>query len=306
MRGKDKLYEPVNQNEQYGFFELGNMYRKSMQDFYKDEYYQNDYSVYNHAEYEDIDIEHKNNFYATKQYVLHKFGKMSEEDSSKQFCILDIGAGEGYALAFFHKNGWNVTGIDLSSYGITQHNPQMREYLLQGDFEKVLRQLSDENKQFDFINADYVLEHVPDPEMFFKLVKGVCHNETILCVTVPNDYSTMQLLAYDMGRIDVPFWVTAETSEHFSYFSVDSLSALGEGVGYQTITALADWPIDFFLLHPETNYQNNSSVGHDCHIACTRLENAICKKSIDDAVKLFCSLADAGIGRSISIYFKLK
>lgn len=46
--------------------------------------------------------------------------------------------------------------------------------------------------------------------------------------------------------------------------------------------------------------------GHDCHVACTLLENAIYENSMEKAVTLFGSLADAGVGREISVYFRQK
>lgn len=218
--------------------------------------------------------------------------------------MLDIGAGEGYALAFFDENGWEVSGIDLSIYGLRQHNPNMEQYLIQGDFEDVVGKLVLDKKKFDFINADNVLEHVTDPEKFFELVSGLCHKNTVICTTVPNDFSMIQLLAHDMGMIEDAFWVTRETSEHFSYFTVDSLSALGEGNGFKKVAALSDLPIDFFLLNPYSNYKRKAEVGHDCHVACAWLENRLYEQSIDKTVSLFESMADAGIGREISVFFK--
>ena len=176
---------------------------------------------------------------------------------------------------------------------------------MQGDYENVLSRFIAEEKKFDFINADNVLEHVPNPAKFFELVKEVCYEDTILCVTVPNDFSLIQLVAYEKGMITKPFWVSTETSEHFSYFSNDSLTALGEGSGFEKVIALADMPIDFFLLHPNSNYQLDGSIGHDCHIACAGLENAIYENSMDKAIQLFEAMAEAGIGRQISVYFKL-
>ncbi|MBR3722235.1 MAG: class I SAM-dependent methyltransferase [Selenomonadaceae bacterium] len=225
--------------------------------------------------------------------------------TSEYRSFLDIGCGEGFALQYFYNAGWSVTGVDFSSYGITVHNPSMKKFLLQGDFEKIINELHSQGKTFDFINSDNVLEHLPEPEKFFESVKKVSNDNTMLCVTVPNDFSRIQKLAYENGFIDGAFWVDKETSEHFSYFSVDSLSSLGYAAGYEKLIATAKWPIDFFLLHNRTNYRKDNAVGHDCHIACTLLENSIYDESMDIAVNLFKTLADAGVGREISVYFKM-
>lgn len=299
MKNKEILFEAVTKNDNYGYFELKDEYRKNMQNFYKDEYYQDDYATYNHVAYDPIDMENKNNFYNQKLFVFKNY-----TNNNGKISFLDLGAGEGYALTFFDKLGWEVTGIDLSSYGMKQHNPDMLSRLLQGDAEEIIEKLSKEQKTFDFINADNVLEHVNNPEKFFQSLKKISHAGTILCVTVPNDYSTIQHISYDMDIINRPFWVTSKTSEHFTYFSVDSLTALGENQGFEKMTALANWPIDFFLLNPKTNYVDDRTVGHDCHIACAKLENAICRKSMSEAVTLFQALASSGIGRDISVFFR--
>lgn len=303
MIDNKSLFEAVEKNE-LGFYELLIQYRKQMQNFYKDEYYQNNCALYNSGKYDQFDIELKNNHYSMKIFVLNKYGEFSVSQK-KRGDFLDIGTGEGYALDYFNKRNWNVTGIDYSSYGISMHNPSMIKYLKQGDLFKVLDELQHDGKKFDFINADNVLEHLPNPETFFEKIKTVSHKGTTICVTVPNDFSCIQKLAYAAEKIDCAFWVTKETSEHFSYFSVESLALLGEKYGFTKMIAISDWPIDFFLLNDMTNYIKNKNIGRDCHIACAKLENAICEKSMEKAVNLFSALAEAGIGREISIFFKL-
>lgn len=301
MRNTKELFESVVKNDKYGFYELSKKYRRTMDDFYENEYYQDNHALYQHTEYDKMDMTHKKYFYAQKQYVLKKWGGYVTNEHR----FLDVGTGEGYALSYFYDNGWKVTGIDFSSYGIEAHNSSMKKYLKQGDFYEVINDLQEEGKVFDFINADNVLEHLPEAEVFFERIKKVSHKGTVLCVTVPNDFSRIQKLAFEIGEIDDAFWVTKDTSEHFNYFSVDSLCSLGTESGFEEIVATSDWPIDFFLLHRRTNYKKDNTVGHDCHVACTLLENIIYEESMDKAVNLLRALADAGIGREISVYFKL-
>ena len=108
-----------------------------------------------------------------------------------------------------------------------------------------------------------------------------------------------------MGEIDGAFWVTKETCEHVNYFTVDSLTKLGQSLGFEKVTATADWPIDFFLLNPASNYRKKRELGHDCHIVCAMIENALNKQSMDQTLVLQEALAACGIGRDISVYFKI-
>lgn len=182
----------------------------------------------------------------------------------------------------------------------------MEQYFHKGDFEEVIVHLCNEQKTFDFINADNVLEHLPEPQKFIDCVSTIMNDNTVICITVPNDFSITQEIAFELGQIDSAFWVTDKTSEHFNYFSVDSLTNLFALSGFEKIVALADIPIDFYLLTSGSNYRRNSAVGHDCHIACMAVENALFRSSMEKTVELHRSIAELGAGREISVFFRKK
>ena len=52
-----------------GFYELKPEYRKEMDSFYEDEYYQDSHALYR-VEYGAEDLEYKNNLYRQKEYVV--------------------------------------------------------------------------------------------------------------------------------------------------------------------------------------------------------------------------------------------
>lgn len=186
------------------------------------------------------------------------------------------------------------------------HNPEMEGFLLQGDFKERINDLKSQHRTFTLINADNVLEHVPDPMSLLQTMKEVCDEESIICITVPNDFSITQLKAHELGFIDGAFWVTKNTAEHFNYFTVSSLASLGEAAGLRVITAVADWPVDFFLFNPDSNYNKDKRLGHNCHVAQVLFENMLFARSLEDTVRLREAVASSGIGRCISMYFKKK
>ena len=69
----DDLFDDVKKNEEHGFYMLDDKYRKKMNDFYENEYYQHDHALYQHNEYDTVDMAHKNNFYAQKLYIIKKY-----------------------------------------------------------------------------------------------------------------------------------------------------------------------------------------------------------------------------------------
>lgn len=70
----NKIYDAVQKNEKYGYWELAPEYRKPMHDFYKDEYYQEDHALYTRNEYDELDLSHKRHFYEAKLSVIGKWG----------------------------------------------------------------------------------------------------------------------------------------------------------------------------------------------------------------------------------------
>ena len=285
----DRLYTDVIKNE-LGYFELKPAYQKDMDSFYEEEYYQNQHALYR-TEYSGEELAYKNNLYRQKEYIVKT---IVGGDCADRLSFLDIGCGEGYALSWFDRNGWDVAGIDESVYGIRSHNSGMEARMIQGDFLAEKEKLAE--KHYDFINIDNVLEHVIRPDEFLEAVAALCDRQTTVCVTVPNDFSVIQKIAYEMGQIDGPFWVTKETSEHFSYFGRESLEKAGN---------LADLPVDLFLLHASSNYRRRQT-GHECHVAGITLENRLFSRSLPDTVKLHQAMALNGIGRDISMFFRLK
>lgn len=261
-RNRDVLFHNVVPND-LGYYELSDSCRKVMNDFYEDEYYQQDMSLYRQTEYSENEIIYRTNLYREKECMFDKMGGVKGT-------LLDIGCGEGHALKYYSNNGWKVTGIDFSDYGINAHHPDMKDCLIKGDLMEILK---NHDTKYDFVNMDNVLEHLPDPVSFLEIIKNVCHEKTIICIRVPNDFSITQMKAYDNQDIEDAFWVTDKTSEHFNYFTLDSLKKLAKASGYVCLGQIADWPIDFNLFNPRTNYNKNKSVGHDGHVARLMVEN---------------------------------
>lgn len=292
---EEKLFESVEMN-QYGFYELKNKYRKVMDEFYEKEYYQNDMGLYKKNEYTEDELKYRNNTNAEKEFIYTKMGGAAGK-------FIDLGCGEGFVMQYFFNKGWNVKGIDFSDFGIIAHNPKMKDFLLKGDLYKEMEKL---NETFSFINCDNVLEHLPDANSFLLILKKLCNDNTVICITVPNDFSITQKKLYEKKCIDDAFWVTTKTSEHFNYFTAESLKNYFEVNDFKMLKMISSWPIDFNLFNKNTNYIKNKAIGHDGYIAKITIENMLFEQSLEKTVQFHESLAQLGVGRDVSLYFKLK
>ena len=130
-----------------------------------------------------------------------------------------------------------------------------------------------------------------DPLSLLTTLGRIALPPGVLAITVPNDFSPDPLTLAESGHIDRPFWVSLP--DHLVYFNRESLQSAAEATGWACREILADFPIDWFLLHPGSNYVRDRSRGKDAHQARILFENALDTQSPAD-INAF----DAGHGQS--------
>mgnify|MGYP001177361186 CR=1 FL=1 len=142
---------------------------------------------------------------------------------NKDLKIFDIGCSAGGILKFFKERGFqNLHGIEphkkLSKYAQTE----LRLNVKQGFIEDI------EIDKYDLIIMRDVLEHLLDPNKGLKIVKELCHKDTVLYI--------------DTNNLWVPLHAWKKYNYHFHYahpytFSVISLSNLlnKNGFSFQLI-----------------------------------------------------------------------
>ena len=96
--------------------------------------------------------------------------------------ILEIGSGHGFFLEMMKKEGFDMTGIDISK--------EKRRIAKKVTKVKVLDvNINEENLNlgpFDAIVLFHVLEHIADPVMFLKNIKKILKPKGVVVVEVPN------------------------------------------------------------------------------------------------------------------------
>jgi len=277
-----------------GFWEISNKPTpEELQKYYADKYYQEGMGSYD-IEYSSDELAYFRSKLEQRMAIIqHLF---SSNGTFKNF--LDVGCGEGYALSFFRGQGWNVKGFDFSSAGVKSKNPSCLDVLETGDIFALLKAEIASGQTYDLVWLQNVLEHVIDPIDLLKSLRKLVSQGGSAVVTVPNDFSITQrgALAYD--HIDTAFWVAPP--DHLTYFDHESLRSTANETGWECQEILGDFPVDWFLFHPGSNYVRNKSMGKAAHMARVQIENLIHRQPIEDVLKFWIAAAKLGIGRDIT------
>jgi 2-polyprenyl-3-methyl-5-hydroxy-6-metoxy-1,4-benzoquinol methylase/RimJ/RimL family protein N-acetyltransferase len=215
--------------------------------------------------------------------------------------MLDVGCGEGFAMAYFHRHGWTVEGMDYSQSGVEAMNPQCMSALTTGDVDTLLQHKITTGRKYDLIWLSNVLEHVPDSISLMSQMHELLNQAGVLVVTVPNDFSPIQRELIRQGHITDEFWVAPP--DHLSYFNESSLRRIGAATGYQIQHLIGDFPIDMFLYHPGSNYVTNKSLGPAAHMARVQLENLLAERPIQQINDFYEAMAQVGLGRDLTGFF---
>jgi 2-polyprenyl-3-methyl-5-hydroxy-6-metoxy-1,4-benzoquinol methylase len=262
--------------------------------YYRDKYFASDHgkTPYAHG-YTPEELEHKLLQPAETEFVWGR-GPGS---------LLEVGVGEGFTLEYFLQRGWRAKGLDFTDDGVKAFHPHLAEKLMLGDAFAPLDQLIESGETFDLVVCNNVLEHVIDPIGLLHRLRAIVSKDGLVRISVPNDGSWLhdQLIARGVAPAD--FFVAYP--DHLNYFNTDTLEQALKATGWDLVEHLGEFPIDIFLLNPDTDYIRDRSKGRNCHFARVAFEQSLWKnRSIKAVVDYRRGCAQAGIGRNQTVYVR--
>jgi len=268
---------------------------QELSDYYANKYYQTERANYRKT-YPEEELE------VIVLKVSQRLHKVEELRGGNQKLgkILDVGCGEGFALAEFQRRGWKVEGIDHSIEGLRAMNPDLMDHVEQGNVFELLDIRIEREETYDVVWLNNVLEHVTEPLGLLKALRQLIADNGVLVVTVPNDFSELQEKLLTDQKIPGRFWIAVP--DHLTYFTADSLKMTANATGWQCESVLADFPVDLYLAHRGSNYVSDSANGPHAHSAKLILEQLIGKHGAVRANRFYEALADVGLGRNITAF----
>lgn len=258
-------------------------------EFYEEAFYQDEKSNY---------IEEASEDFAWKAVECElRYSIASELLEGAKGRVLDIGSGPGDFLAVGTKLGWLGSGIEPSP--LAARHARARGLDVQTGFfdEQSARSFAD----FDFVHLSEVLEHVARPEELLKLAFQTLRPGGVLCVSVPNDYNSLQEIITKKHE-RTSWWVVPD--HHLNYFNFDTLSELITACGFDVCQTLTNFPMELFLLMGQ-DYTSDPARGRELHGWRKTLDINLANGDISVMRRFYEGLAEAGLGR-LAIVFARK
>lgn len=141
-----------------------------------------------------------------------------------RYDVLDVGCALGGFLDYMSDKGFSkLTGVDMTQTYVEQARLKNRYGVEIGDAEC----LPFDDRTFDVIVMEQVLEHLSSPIKAFKEAHRVLKKDGIFCVGVPDAARYADYYFFDF------YWFLLR--EHIQHFDISHLALLGKQTGFDLI-----------------------------------------------------------------------
>jgi SAM-dependent methyltransferase len=271
--------------------------QEELDTFYRDIYYGEGVTATYHASYSEEEIKQK---CLRADCVVELLAQNFSEESSVDF--LEVGCGEGFVLSSAVAKGWNVAGVDYQSAPVLAFNPAMIPRIVATDPNVYLSDLIEKGVKKDILVLQNVLEHVLYPEELLRKLQKLLTDDGCLLVQVPNDFSDLQALADQQGRINRDYWFLPP--QHLNYFNEKNLPGVAQACGFEVVDGISDFPIEMYLWGGAENYVTEKANGKFAHQARVSLDLFFARNGLDKYLQFYRAAFQIGIGRNICAVLK--
>ena len=142
--------------------------------------------------------------------------------------LIDVGCGPGFMLEAAHRRGWEVVGVDPSSFAATHVVKTFGLQVIQKTFEEA-------NLAENFFDAAvlmHAIEHLPDPVATLREVFRMLRPGGVLMIETPN-------LDCNDARYQAQQWPIWNVPEHTCLFNPGTLSLALQKAGFRILEIVA-------------------------------------------------------------------
>lgn len=217
--------------------------------------------------------------------------------------MLDFGCGIGIALDAAklinsNQEGYIATsGTDMTDIYRDAIEERGHWFIDINNFEK-----NNKTCDYDMIYCYEVLEHIKNPEDLLLKFHDSLIEDGAICITVPNDFNTMQILSCVRYGME-PWWISP--IEHLNYFTPKTLQILLRRCGFDVVSMRGTFPIDYFIFSG-LNYIGNDNLGRKLHKKRMSFEMSFMEwNSFQNLERIYTNnLNEFRVGREITVIAK--
>jgi len=154
--------------------------------------------------------------------------------------LLDIGCGEGTFLRLAKKNGWQISGTELSPYAAKYASDRLGDKIFCGE----LLDARYSTDSFDVVSMWHVLEHVTDPKRYLIEIRRILRPDGLLAIAVPNVNNLAMRIAYRIikGR-QMELFTKDQKEVHLYHFSPETIQTYLNKTGFKCVKLSPDFGI---------------------------------------------------------------
>lgn len=154
--------------------------------------------------------------------------------------FLDVGCAYGYAMEEAHEKGFDVYGIDPSTYAISQAKKKFPKKVQ----VMFLSQIKFKPDFFDVVTLFDVFEHLQNPRKDLQKIKKILKKDGLLVIATGDAGSLWSKIT---GRK----WTFYNPPQHIFYFNRNNITSLlnEQGFSVLTIKTTGKWLSASYVLH---------------------------------------------------------
>tara|TARA_B110000444_G_scaffold90697_1_gene85708 strand:+ start:49591 stop:50532 length:942 start_codon:yes stop_codon:yes gene_type:complete len=202
------------------------------ENFYETEYHQ---TYLTHIDPDILDPQiHYNKMIKASSFWIEKIKSLLTRNDN----VLDVGCSTGHLLSSIRNSANNIAGSELNHKEI-----DFCKNVLSLDVSSKPLDERFEEKYFDVITLNFVLEHIGEPISFLKNLKRFLKDDGKIIIVVPNIHDPL-LSLYNIDEFKKFYFCI----EHLFYYSEKTLNDVMRKAGFKTeIECIQEYPISNHL-----------------------------------------------------------
>ncbi len=151
--------------------------------------------------------------------------------------LLDVGCAEGLFLELAVKEGWDVSGTEISEFAAKYGKEKIGLNIMHGE----LSDMKFPDNSFDAVTMWHVLEHTTDPVAILSEIRRILKDNGVFILAIPNLDNIISQIAYRLikGR-RIHLFDPDDRELHLYHFTPETIRLASEKAGFSVQKVIPD------------------------------------------------------------------